>query len=243
MMSDFDRAFWDVPTALAWIGGDVDDAIDVLIRAAEAGRVEVTAMPDTGGARTALRPVDWCDLDIVNADGEWLIVGPGWVPRARPNPRDEDVIREDLNVFAGGVTWIDADYDAAVAGMAYKQARFVASELLEMFPRNRMVSDPSTEGTQVRKSKRGARAKADWPDLQKQFNKRVKLIGFPGESNEFDWQRPGDVTDWLVELIEADGIDCSRKTVEGYTRRFMAAAKLDEANSNPIQSNPSRQNR
>jgi hypothetical protein len=159
-MPDFDRAFWDVPTVLAWIGGDVDEALDGVVRAAEAARLEVSVIPQGEGARIGLRAIDWCDLDFVEVDGEWLVVTETWVKPIERSPADDPgspsyAIREDLNVFAGGVTWIDADYDATLAaarGTMYRQPRFAAAEVKEVFPQDGRHDAPSKTGLPGRPS-------------------------------------------------------------------------------------------
>lgn len=164
----------------------------------------------------------WAEVCSEAATGKITIMAFRYVDRPEPRswypPLPASSLREEIprsfflapNIYIGPMNPVVIYYTDRSAGGVF----------------NAPWADPLVlVDRKVPNQRRGARPKADWPYYQQQFNERVATVGYPSEQNEFGWQRPGDVTEWLNGLLDADGVEISPKRVEEYTRRFMAAAK------------------
>ena len=124
----------------------------------------------------------------------------------------EKFLDDPITIYAGGLTYIDNQYDPAF------QSTVNLSDLLGWIAG--LLNDrPARES-----SKAGRKPQYDWDEYERVFRQRVAEIGLPDAQNEKGWRTQTDVKKFLLDLAAKDRAFPSDTIAKQRAREFINRA-------------------
>lgn len=173
-------------------------------------------------ARTAIAGIPDAEAVLADAIERGEVEARNFENEAPPDPMigRGDIFRDAVNLYAGGMTYVDLEPDEDLRKML--EVEINLASLMAW------IADMKGEVSPDGGEKRGRKGKLPWDEVYLAFVDKCQRDGFPDDLNVNGWSIQADVERWITELAEREDPEgVSTGTARTHAREFMARYRAE----------------